>query len=101
MKFKGKKLIEFAGELGGCAVTGIVSAAAQTLWYRVVEPKILDVMAKNDVKQKHPIGFRGANGLLSFFRRFYKSYYEEEVSSIGRAPPFLAEVIGSSPMQPL
>ncbi len=59
MKFNGKKLIEFAGEVGGCAVRGIVSAAAQTLWYRVVEPKILDAIDKNDAKQKHPIGVRG------------------------------------------
>ena len=61
MKFNSKKLIEFVGEVGSCAVMGIVSAAAQTLWYRVAEPKILDAMDKNDAKQKHPIGFRGGS----------------------------------------
>lgn len=59
MKFNGKKIAEFAGEIGGCVVMGIVSAATQTLWYRIAEPKILDAMDKNDAKQKHPIGFRG------------------------------------------
>lgn len=59
MKFDGRKLVKFAGEVSGCVVMGIVSAAAQTLWYRIAEPKILDAMDKNDAKQKHPIGFRG------------------------------------------
>ncbi len=66
MKFDGKQLIKFAGEVSGCVVMGIVSAATQTLWYRIAEPKILDAMDKNDAKQKHPIGFRGGSpdGLL-------------------------------------
>lgn len=63
MKFNRKKVFKFAGEVTGCIVMGIVSAATQTLWYRIAEPKILDAMDKNDAKQKHPIGFRG--GVLS------------------------------------
>lgn len=59
MKFNRKKVFKFAGEVTGCIVMGIVSAATQTLWYRIAEPKILDAMDKNDAKQKHPIGFRG------------------------------------------
>ena len=38
---------------------GIVSAATQTLWYRIAEPKILNAMDKNEAKRKQPIGFRG------------------------------------------
>lgn len=56
MKLNGEKLFEFIGEVGGCVVMGIVSAATQTLWYRFAEPKILDAMDKNE--PKHPIGFR-------------------------------------------
>ena len=70
MKLNGKKMAEFASEIGGCVVMGIISAATQTLWYRIAEPKILDAMDKNDAKQKHPIGFRGGgalSGLLSSF----------------------------------
>lgn len=68
MKFDSKKVFKFAGEVGGCVVMGIVSAATQTLWYRIAEPKILDAMDKNEEKRKRPIGFRGgANGLLSPF----------------------------------
>lgn len=59
MKFNSRKLIKFAGEVSGCIVMGIVSAATQTLWFRVAEPKILDAMDKNEAKHKHPIGFRG------------------------------------------
>ena len=59
MKLNGKKMAEFASEIGGCVVMGIISAATQTLWYRIAEPKILDAMDKNGAKQKHPIGFRG------------------------------------------
>ena len=59
MKFNSKKVFKFAGEVTGCVVMGIVSAATQTLWYRIAEPKILDAMDENDAKQKHPIGFRG------------------------------------------
>lgn len=58
MKFNSKKLLKFVGEVCGCAVMGIVSAATQTLWYRIAEPKILNVMDKNEKEQKHPIGFR-------------------------------------------
>ena len=70
MRFDSKKVFKFAGEVSGCVVMGIVSAATQTLWYRIAEPKILDAMDKNDAKQKHPIGFRGGgvlSGLLSSF----------------------------------
>lgn len=63
MKFNSKKVFKFAGEVTGCVVMGIVSAATQTLWYRIAEPKILDAMDENDAKQKHPIGFRGG-GLM-------------------------------------
>lgn len=58
MKFDNKKVFKFAGEISSCVVTGIVSAATQTLWYRIVEPKILNVMDKNEAKRKQPIGFR-------------------------------------------
>ena len=64
MKFNRKKVFKFAGEVTGCIVMGIVSAATQTLWYRIAEPKILDAMDKNDAKQKHPIGFRGGGVLI-------------------------------------
>lgn len=57
MKFNSEKLLAFAGRISGCVVMGLVSAATQTLWHRVVEPKILDAMDKNDKKHKHPIGF--------------------------------------------
>lgn len=57
MKLNGKKTIEFAGEAGRYVVMGIISAATQTLWYKIAEPKILDAMEKN--KTKHPIGFKG------------------------------------------
>ena len=58
MRSNGKKMIKFAKEVGVCATMGIVSSATQTLWYRVVEPKILNAVDKNEAKQKHPIGFR-------------------------------------------
>ena len=72
MRFDSKKVFKFAGEVSGCVVMGIVSAATQTLWYRIAEPKILNAMDKNEAKRKQPIGFRGGspNGLLSPFRRF-------------------------------
>lgn len=85
MKFNSKKVFKFAGEVTGCVVMGIVSAATQTLWYRIAEPKILDAMDKNDAKQKHPIGFRGGSpdGLLSSFRSFCTFLYgEKEFCSI-------------------
>lgn len=63
MKFDSKKVFKFAGEISGCVVMGIVSAATQTLWYRIAEPKILNAMDKNEAKRKQPIGFRG--GVLS------------------------------------
>lgn len=59
MKFDSKKVFKFAGEVSGCVVMGIVSAATQTLWYRIAEPKILNAMDKNEAKRKQPIGFRG------------------------------------------
>lgn len=59
MKFDSKKVFKFAGEISGCVVMGIVSAATQTLWYRIAEPKILNAMDKNEAKRKQPIGFRG------------------------------------------
>ena len=77
MKFDSKKVFKFAGKVSGCVVMGIVSAATQTLWYRIAEPKILNAMDKNEAKRKQPIGFRGGGspeGLLSSFRRFYKQY---------------------------
>ena len=63
MKFDSKKVFKFAGEVSGCVVMGIVSAATQTLWYRIAEPKILNAMDKNEVKRKQPIGFRGGGAL--------------------------------------
>ena len=59
MRFDSKKVFKFAGEVSGCVVMGIVSAATQTLWYRIAEPKILNAMDKNEAKRKQPIGFRG------------------------------------------
>ena len=44
MKIDSKKVFKFAGEVSGCVVMGIVSAATQTLWYRIAEPKILNAM---------------------------------------------------------
>lgn len=67
MRFDSKKVFKFAGEVSGCVVMGIVSAATQTLWYRIAEPKILNAMDKNEAKRKQPIGFRGGgspDGLL-------------------------------------
>ena len=43
MKIDSKKVFKFAGEVSGCVVMGIVSAATQTLWYRIAEPKIKGV----------------------------------------------------------
>lgn len=87
MKFDSKNVFKVVGEISGCVVMGIVSAATQTLWYRIAEPKILDAMDKNEAKRKQPIGFKGGvtNPLLFLFRRFYKSYYGEEVSSVGES----------------
>lgn len=59
MRFDSKKVFKFAGEVSGCVVMGIVSAATQTLWYRIAEPKILNAMDKNEARRKQPIGFRG------------------------------------------
>ena len=80
MRFDSKKVFKFAGEVSGCVVMGIVSAATQTLWYRIAEPKILNAMDKNEAKRKQPIGFRGwsPNGLLSPFRRFCTFLYGEK-----------------------
>ena len=64
MKIDSKKVFKFAGEVSGCVVMGIVSAATQTLWYRIAEPKILNAMDKNEAKRKQPIGFRGGRGVL-------------------------------------
>ena len=65
MRFDSKKVFKFAGEVSGCVVMGIVSAATQTLWYRIAEPKILNAMDKNEAKRKQPIGFRGGGGFLT------------------------------------
>lgn len=65
MRFDSKKVFKFAGEVSGCVVMGIVSAATQTLWYRIAEPKILNAMDKNEAKRKQPIGFRGGGGVLT------------------------------------
>ena len=72
MRFDSKKVFKFAGEVSGCVVMGIVSAATQTLWYRIAEPKILNAMDKNEAKRKQPIGFRGGvlTGSSFLFRRF-------------------------------
>ena len=63
MRFDSKKVFKFAGEVSGCVVMGIVSAATQTLWYRIAEPKILNAMDKNEARRKQPIGFRGGGVL--------------------------------------
>lgn len=88
MKFDSKKIFKFAGEVSGCVVMGIVSAATQTLWYRIAEPKILNAMDKNEAKRKQPIGFRGGSpeGLLSSFRRFCKFLYGGERIYVGENP---------------
>ena len=89
MKFDSKKVFKFAGEVSGCVVMGIVSAATQTLWYRIAEPKILNAMDKNEAKRKQPIGFRGGGspeGLLSSFRRFCKFLYGGERIYVGENP---------------
>lgn len=88
MKFDSKKVFKFAGEVSGCVVMGIVSAATQTLWYRIAEPKILNAMDKNEAKRKQPIGFRGGSpeGLLSSFRRFSKALYGGERIYVGENP---------------
>lgn len=65
MRFDSKKVFKFAGEVSGCVVMGIVSAATQTLWYRIAEPKILNAMDKNEAKRKQPIGFREGGGVLT------------------------------------
>ena len=59
MKMDSKNVLKFAGEVGGCVVMGIISAATQTLWYRIAEPKILDAMDKSEARRKQPMGFRG------------------------------------------
>ena len=85
MKFDSKKIFKFAGEVSGCVVMGIVSAATQTLWYRIAEPKILNAMDKNEAKRKQPIGFRGGSPvwLLPSFRRFCKFLYGGERIYVG------------------
>ena len=65
MRFDSKKVFKFAGEVSGCVVMGIVSAATQTLWYRIAEPKILNAMDKNEAKRKLPIVFRVGGGVLT------------------------------------
>ena len=65
MRFDSKKVFKFAGEVSGCVVMGIVSAATQTLWYRIAEPKILNAMDKIEAKRKQPIGFREGGGVLT------------------------------------
>ena len=70
MRFDSKKVFKFAGEVSGCVVMGIVSAATQTLWYRIAEPKILNAMDKNEAKRKQPIGFRGESYCSSLFRAY-------------------------------
>ena len=77
MKFDSKNVFKVVGEISGCVVMGIVSAATQTLWYRIAEPKILDAMDKNEAKRKQPIGFNGGGGgvtspLFFLFRTFCK-----------------------------
>lgn len=52
MKMDSKNVLKFAGEVGGCVVMGIISAATQTLWYRIAEPKILDAMDKSEARRK-------------------------------------------------
>ena len=77
MKFDSKKVFKFAGEISGCVVMGIVSAATQTLWYRIAEPKILNAMDKNEAKRKQPIGFRGGlSGSSLLFADFASSVVE-------------------------
>ena len=78
MKFDSKKVFKFAGEVSGCVVMGIVSAATQTLWYRIAEPKILNAMDKNEAKRKQPIGFRGGGlrGSSLLFADFASSVVE-------------------------
>lgn len=78
MKFDSKKVFEFAGKVSGCVVMGIVSAATQTLWYRIAEPKILNAMDKNEAKRKQPIGFRGGvlRGSSLLFADFTSSVVE-------------------------
>lgn len=77
MKFDSKKVFKFAGEISGCVVMGIVSAATQTLWYRIAEPKILNAMDKNEAKRKQPIGFRGVlSGSSLLFADFASSVVE-------------------------
>jgi len=76
MRFDSKKVFKFAGEVSGCVVMGIVSAATQTLWYRIAEPKILNAMDKNEAKRKRPIGFRGGpNRGSSLLREFNNILY--------------------------
>ena len=79
MKFDSKKVFKFAGEISGCVVMGIVSAATQTLWYRIAEPKILNAMDKNEAKRKQPIGFRGGvlRGSSLLFADSANSFMEE------------------------
>lgn len=80
MKFDSKKVFKFAGEVSGCVVMGIVSAATQTLWYRIAEPKILNAMDKNEAKRKQPIGFRGGGvlrGSSLLFADSANSFMEE------------------------
>lgn len=78
MRFDSKKVFKFAGEVSGCVVMGIVSAATQTLWYRIAEPKILNAMDKNEAKRKQPIGFRGGvlTGASLLFADFASSVVE-------------------------
>ena len=103
MKFDGKQLIKFAGEVSGCVVMGIVSAATQTLWYRIAEPKILDAMDKNDAKQKHPIGFSGGvlMGSFSLSADFATRIMERRLAQLVERRVKFPYVIGSSPIQPL
>ena len=79
MKFDSKKVFKFAGEVSGCVVMGIVSAATQTLWHRIAEPKILNAMDKNEAKRKQPIGFRGGvlRGSSLLFADSANSFMEE------------------------
>lgn len=86
MRFDSKKVFKFAGEVSGCVVMGIVSAATQTLWYRIAEPKILNAMDKNEAKRKQPIGFRGGGGVLRgsslLFADFTNSFMERMLAQL-------------------
>ena len=101
MRFDSKKVFKFAGEVSGCVVMGIVSAATQTLWYRIAEPKILNAMDKNEAKRKQPIGFRGGvlTGASLLFADFATRIMERMLAQLVERRVEFPYVIGSSPIQ--